>query len=543
MKYRTGMVKTKYIFITGGVSSSLGKGITASSLGKLLQARGFKVSLQKLDPYVNVNSGMLNPYEQGECFVTEDGCEADMDLGHYERFLDFCATRDSNVTTGRIYQTVIQKERRGDYLGKTVQVVPHITDEIKRCIKLASAGGDCDFVITEVGGTVGDIESHPFVESVRQLKWEMPDACLCIHLTYVPYLAASKELKTKPTQHSVKVLLEAGVQPDILVLRTEHKLPKELKRKVALFCNVGESSVVEAIDLPSIYEAPLKLREEGLDLAVLNRFGMTSPHEPDLESWTSFIHRMKSATGVVRVGLVGKYVESPDAYKSIGEALVHAATYLNCRMELSLFQADQMSEENVVRKLEGLDAVLVAPGFGQRGEKGKIVAAKYARLKNLPFLGIGLGMQCAVVEFARNVVGFFDAESKEMNSQTEHPIFDLMTEEKSHLGTDGTMRLGAYDCQLKKGSLAYEMYGTEVVRERHRHRYEFNNSYKEVFERAGMSFSGINPQSGLVEIIELPHLKWFVGTQFHPEFKSTVLHPHPLFVGFVKAAIENRQEK
>ncbi|MBP5455958.1 MAG: CTP synthase [Paludibacteraceae bacterium] len=536
------MRKTKYIFITGGVSSSLGKGITASSLGKLLQARGFKVSLQKLDPYVNVNSGMLNPYEQGECFVTEDGYEADLDLGHYERFLDSPTNRNSNVTTGRIYQTVIQKERKGDYLGKTVQVVPHITEEIKRCVKQAGSP-DCDFVITEVGGTVGDIESHPFVESIRQLKWELPDECLCIHLTYVPYLAASKELKTKPMQHSVKVLLESGIQPDILILRTEHKLPKELKRKVALFCNVMESSVIEALDLPTSYEAPIRLHEEGLDSAVLKRFGIEASHEPDLTAWSAFLQRMKRATEVVRIGLVGKYVESPEAYRSIVEALVHAATYHDCRLELSLYQADQMEEGNVARKLEELDAVLVAPGFGQRGENGKIVAAKYARLRNLPFLGIGLGMQCAVVEFARDVVGFFEAESKEMNPQTEYPIFDLMVEEKSNLGTDGTMRLGAYDCQLKEGSLAHRMYGVDLVRERHRHRYEFNNKYKADFEKAGMVFSGINPQSGLVEMVELPHLKWFVGTQFHPEFKSTVLHPHPLFMGFIEAALKNRQEK
>ncbi|MCQ2218248.1 MAG: CTP synthase [Paludibacteraceae bacterium] len=535
------MSRTKFIFVTGGVSSSLGKGITASALGKLLQARGFKVALQKLDPYINVNSGMLNPYEQGECFVTEDGYEADMDLGHYERFLGIRTNRNCNVTTGRIYQSVIQKERRGDFLGKTVQVVPHITDEIKRCIK-QMANGDCDFVITEIGGTVGDIESHPFIESVRQLRWNMPDDCLCIHLTYVPYLAASKELKTKPTQHSVKTLLEAGVQPDVLVLRTEHKLGKELKRKVALFCNVNESSVIEAIDLPSVYDAPLKLHEEGLDLVVLKKFGFSSFHEPDLDDWRKFTNKLKRASNVVRIGLVGKYVESPDAYKSIGEALVHAATCNDCRLELSLFQADQMNEENVARKLQGLDAILLAPGFGQRGEEGKVVAAKYARLKNIPFLGIGLGMQCAVVEFARNVVGFFDAESKEMNPDTEHPIFDLMVDEKSNLETEGTMRLGAYDCQLKAGSLAQRMYGTDVVRERHRHRYEFNNKYKEMFEKAGMSFTGINPQSGLVEIVELPHLRWYVGTQFHPEFNSTVLTPHPLFMGFVKAALESRDD-
>lgn len=535
------MGKTRYIFVTGGVSSSLGKGITASSLGKLLQARGFKVVLQKLDPYINVGSGMLNPYEQGECFVTDDGFEVGMDLGHYERFLDVRTTGDSNVSTGRIYQTVIQKERRGDFLGKTVQVVPHITDEVKRRVKLVSESGTVDFVITEIGGTVGDIESHPFLESVRQMKWEMPGECLCVHLTYVPYLAATKELKTKPTQHSVKTLLESGVQPDILVLRTEHKLGRELKRKVALFCNVAESSVIEAIDLPTIYEAPLKLHEEGLDKAVLRGFGMDLRSEPAMAPWVEFVQRQKRVTDVVRVGLVGKYVESPDAYRSITEALVHAATYNDCRLDLSLFQADQVTEENVARKLDGLDALLVAPGFGQRGEAGKTVAAKYARMMDLPFLGIGLGMQCALVEFARNVVGLFDAESVEMNPNTEHPLFDLMEEEKGSLGMEGTMRLGAYDCRLLPGSLAHSLYGKEVVSERHRHRYEFNNRYKDAFEKAGLRFSGVNPQSGLVEMVELPSSRWYVGTQFHPEFNSTVLHPHPLFLGFVKAAKEGRR--
>ncbi len=535
--------KTKFIFVTGGVTSSLGKGITASSLGKLLQARGYRVAIQKLDPYININSGMLNPYEHGECYVTDDGHEADLDLGHYERFLNVHTSKSSNVTTGRIYQSVINKERRGDFLGKTVQVVPHITNEIKRCIKQLSAGAEYDFIITEIGGTVGDIESLPYIESVRQMLWEMPDDCLCIHLTYVPYLAASHELKTKPTQHSVKELLQLGVQPNVLILRTEHPLSKDLKRKVALFCNVSAESVIEAIDVPSIYEEPIKMQEEGLDYVILKKFGMPNEPEADLALWKNFVDKRRNATKSIKIGLVGKYVELPDAYKSIYEALIHASVYHDRILELSLFQSEQISEANVTKKLEGLDGILVAPGFGQRGVEGKIIAAKFARLNNIPFFGIGLGMQCSVIEFANNVLGYLDANSTEMNDNPEHKIFDLMLDQKQNIHTEGTMRLGAYDCKLEKGTVAYAAYGKDLVSERHRHRYEFNNAYKTNFEEAGMVFSGMNPESGLVEIIELPNLRWFVGTQFHPEFNSAVLNPHPLFMGFMSAAVKYQGEK
>ncbi|MCB9016985.1 MAG: CTP synthase [Prevotellaceae bacterium] len=543
LKRITKVGKTRYIFVTGGVTSSLGKGITASSLGNLLQARGYRVTIQKLDPYININSGMLNPYEHGECYVTDDGHEADLDLGHYERFLNIRTSKNSNVTTGRIYQSVIAKERRGDYLGKTVQVVPHITNEIKRCIQQLSAGSEYDFIITEIGGTVGDIESLPYVESVRQMLWEKPDDCLCIHLTYVPYLASAKELKTKPTQHSVKELLELGVQPNILVLRTEHPLTKDLKRKVALFCNVSVDSVIEALDVPSIYEEPIKMQEEGLDCEVLKRFGMQLEPAADLSRWKMFVEKQKNATQPIRIGLVGKYVELPDAYKSIHEALIHASVYQDRSLELSLFQSEQITEANVMKKLEGLDGIVVAPGFGQRGVEGKMIAVKYARLNNIPFLGIGLGMQCAVIEFAKDVVGYFDANSTEMNDNAEHKIFDLMIEQKAKVRKEGTMRLGAYDCVLKEGSVAYSAYGTKKVNERHRHRFEFNNAYRANFEEAGMVFSGVNPESGLVEIVELPKLRWFVGTQFHPEFNSAVLNPHPLFMGFVAAAVKMGEEK
>ncbi|MCQ2195027.1 MAG: CTP synthase [Paludibacteraceae bacterium] len=534
------MGQARYIFVTGGVSSSLGKGIIVASLGMLLQARGFKVSIQKFDPYVNINSGLLNPRELGECYVTDDGLEADVDLGHYERFLDVRTTKNSCVTSGRIYKSVIEKERKGDYLGKTVQVIPHITDEIKRRIKQGKAE-DCDFVISEIGGTVGDIESLPFIESIRQMVLDNPRECLCIHLTYIPFLAASQELKTKPTQHSVKALLEMGVLPDVLVLRTEHKLPKELKRKVALFCNVTENAVVEAIGASSIYEEPLNLYNEGLDKAVLRKFGIPLEKEPAFEGWKRFANRMKRAANVVRIGLVGKYVEAPDAYRSISEALLHAAVAQNLRLELSLFQADQVTDENVAKKLNGLDAVLVAPGFGQRGGEGKIAAAKYARIHNIPFFGIGLGMQCGLVEIARNVVGLRDAELGEVNGDADHPIFALMEKEKAALKMTGTMRLGAYDCQLVEASLVRELYGADCVSERHRNRFEFDNQYREVFEKAGVRFSGVNPQTGFVEIVEMPSHRWYVGTLFQPEFKSTVMRPHPLFMGFVKAAVEGRE--
>ena len=530
------MRNTKYIFVTGGVTSSLGKGIIAASLGKLLQSRGYKVTNQKLDPYININSGMLNPYEHGECYVTEDGHEADLDLGHYERFLNVPTSKNSNVTTGRIYQNVIMKERRGDYLGKTVQVVPHITNEIKHSIKQLALHNEYDFIITEIGGTVGDIESLPYIESVRQLRWEMGQDCLCIHLTYVPYVSAAKELKTKPTQHSVKGLLEQGVQPDVLVLRTEHPLNKEIRNKVALFCNVMPEAVIESIDVSSIYEVPLKMQEEGLDYIVLKKFGFPTENQPDLGKWKFFTDKLKSAKKSVKIGLIGKYVELPDAYKSIIEALIHASAYNDRKLDLQFFQSENINCSNVEETLKELDGILVAPGFGARGMDGKLEAAKYARLNNIPFFGIGLGMQCAVLEFARNVLEYKNADSTEMNRQTEHKIFDLMEGQKELLSINGTMRLGAYSCMLKENSLAQKAYGKDKISERHRHRFEFNNKYKEEFEKAGMVFSGINPQSELVEIIEIPSLKWFVGTQFQPEFNSTVLHPHPLFMSFIQAA-------
>lgn len=535
------MGKTKYIFVTGGVTSSLGKGIMASSLGKLLQARGYKVTIQKLDPYININSGMLNPYEHGECYVTEDGHEADLDLGHYERFLGIKTSKNSNVTTGRIYQSVIAKERKGEFLGKTVQVIPHITNEIKRCIQQLSAGTEHDFIITEIGGTVGDIESLPYIESVRQMLWEMPEDTLCIHLTYVPYLAAAKELKTKPTQHSVKELLELGVQPNIIVLRTEHPLTQNIKNKVALFCNVTPDCVIEALDLNTIYEEPLMMKKEGLDYVVLRKFGLPTDGEANLSQWEFFLKKLNSATKPVNIAIVGKYVELPDAYKSITEALIHAAAYNDHKLNLTLLQSEQIDENNVAEKLKGIDGVVVAPGFGNRGIEGKIIAAKYARLNDIPFFGIGLGMQCAMIEFAKDVLGHLNADSTEMNGKAEHKIFDLMMEQKQNIQTDGSMRLGAYDCKLKEGSIAAKAYGKEIIRERHRHRFEFNNEYKSEFEAKGILFSGINPQSGLVEIVEIPQLRWFVGTQFHPEFNSSVLCPNPLFMDFIKATIKEKK--
>jgi CTP synthase len=528
--------KTKYIFVTGGVTSSLGKGIIAASLGKLLQSRGYKVTNQKLDPYININSGMLNPYEHGESYVTDDGHEADLDLGHYERFLNVPTSINSNVTTGRIYQNVIRKERRGDYLGKTVQVVPHITNEIKHCIKQLAPRNEYDFIITEIGGTVGDIESLPYIESVRQLKWELGGDCLCIHLTYVPYVSAAKELKTKPTQHSVKELLEQGVQPDVLVLRTEHPLNKEIRNKVALFCNVLPEAVIESIDVTSIYEVPLKMQEEGLDHIVLKKLGFPTEKPADLGKWKFFVDKLRSAEKSVKIGLVGKYIELPDAYKSIIESLIHAAAYNDRKLDLQFFQSENINSGNVDETLSGLDGILIAPGFGMRGVEGKLEAAKYARLNNIPLFGIGLGMQCAVLEFARNVLGYKNADSSEMNPQAEEKIFDLMEGQKASLSTNGTMRLGAYSCALKPNTLVQKAYDKEMTSERHRNRFEFNNKYKEEFEKAGMVFSGVNPQSDLVEIIEIPSLKWFVGVQFQPEFSSTVLNPHPLFMSFIQAA-------
>lgn len=532
------MKETKYIFVTGGVTSSLGKGIISASLGRLLLARGYSVTIQKLDPYINVDPGTLNPYEHGECYVTEDGHEADLDLGHYERFLNIETHRDNNITTGRIYQTVINKERRGDYLGKTVQIIPHITDEIKRNIKLLGTKHKYDFVITEIGGTVGDIESLPYIESVRQLRWELGKNCLCIHLTYVPYIAAAKELKTKPTQHSVKALQEEGVQPDILVLRTEHPITPDIRRKVALFCNVELDAVIESIDVPTIYMVPLKMQTEKLDQIVLRKMGLPFGGKCDMKDWTNFLDKMQKATETVTIGLVGKYVSLPDAYKSITESLIHASAYNNRKLKLKLIPSDDILPENIAETLEGMQGIIIAPGFGNRGIEGKITAIQYARENNIPILGICMGMQCMVIEFARNILGYKDANTTEINPNTNHKVVDLMEEQKGLLNLGGSMRLGAYKCKLDKNSLAYKIYGNEIIKERHRHRFEFNNEYKEQFIKAGLKCSGINPDSKLVEIVELPNKKFFLGTQFHPEYSSTVLKPHPLFVNFIKTVIE-----
>jgi len=531
--------QTKYIFVTGGVTSSLGKGIISASLAKLLQARGYNVTIQKLDPYINVDPGTLNPYEHGECYVTEDGAETDLDLGHYERFLDVPTSQANNVTTGRIYQSVINKERRGDYLGKTVQVIPHITDEIKRMIQLLGSKNKYDIVITEIGGTVGDIESLPYIESVRQLKWELgADNALYIHLTLVPYLAASGELKTKPTQHSVKVLLENGIQPDILVLRTEHELNSDLRRKVALFCNVDLDSVIQSIDVSTIYEVPVLMQKEKLDLTVLRKLKLPVNENIDLESWNKFLIRLKNPKHKVSIALVGKYVELPDAYKSINEAFIHAGAINDCKVDLHLIHSEDIIESNLAEILQGIQGILVAPGFGDRGIEGKILAIKYARENNIPFLGICLGLQCAVVEFARNVLGYDKAHSTEMERKTPYPVIDLMEEQKGISEKGGTMRLGSYACKIKKKSKVYAAYKSELINERHRHRYEFNNTYLDEFEKAGMIATGINPDNNLVEILEIPKHKWFVGVQFHPEYRSTVINPHPIFVDFIKASLE-----
>ncbi|MDD4921698.1 MAG: CTP synthase [Bacteroidales bacterium] len=532
------MAETKYIFVTGGVVSSLGKGILSSSLGKLLQARGYKVTIQKFDPYINIDPGTLNPYEHGECYVTSDGHEADLDLGHYERFLNVPTTRANNITTGRIYQNVISKERRGDYLGKTVQVVPHITDEIKRCIRLLGSKNQFDFIITEIGGTVGDIESLPYIESVRQMRWELGKNCFCIHLAYVPYLAAAKELKTKPVQHSVKQLQELGVQPDALVLRTEHPLNQTIRKKVALFCNVAEEAVIECIDAPSIYEVPLLMQKEGLDKIVLTKFGLPIDTPIDLEPWKNFLDKMHNATEEVRIALVGKYAELPDAYKSISESLHHAAAYNDRKLKLELVHSQHVSEANVNQKLAGFDGIVIAPGFGQRGVDGKFVALKFAREHNIPTFGISLGMQCMVIEFARNVLGYADANSTELDSSTTHNVIDMMEDQKNITDYGGTMRLGNYECILDKSSQAYKAYGKEKIQERHRHRFEFNDKYRVEFEKAGMKCVGINPDTKLVEVVELSNMKWYIGSQFHPEYNSTVLNPNPLFVSFIKACIE-----
>lgn len=536
------MADTKYIFVTGGVISSLGKGIIASSLGKLLQARGYKVTIQKLDPYINIDPGTLNPYEHGECYVTVDGHEADLDLGHYERFLNEPTHKDNNITTGRIYQNVINKERRGDYLGKTVQIVPHITDEIRRNIKLLGAKYDYDFVITEIGGTVGDIESLPFIESVRQLRWELGSKhCCCVHLTYVPYIAAAGEVKTKPTQHSVKSLQSSGVQPDMLVLRTERSLSKDILKKVALFCNVEPDAVMQSVDVATIYEVPIKMQEQGMDEIVLRKMGIAVGPKPELKPWRDFLDKKKNAKETIKVGIVGKYVELHDAYKSINESLLQAAIYNDHKLDLQFIHSDKITDENVSDKLTSLDGIIIAPGFGQRGIEGKFVALKYARQNDIPTLGICLGMQCMVIEYARNILGLEDANSTEMNSHTPYKVIDLMEEQKNITNMGGSMRLGAYKCNLKKGSLVHEAYGKTLIQERHRHRFEFNSEYRKQFEDAGMKCTGINPETNLVEVVEIPKLKWFLGVQFHPEYNSTVLSPNPLFMSFVKAVIKNRK--
>jgi CTP synthase len=533
---------TKYIFVTGGVTSSLGKGILCASLAKLLQARGFSVTIQKFDPYINVDPGTLNPYEHGECYVTDDGAETDLDLGHYERFLNTPTSRANNVTTGLVYQTVIEKERAGDYLGKTVQVIPHITDEIKRRMLLLGQSGKYDIILTELGGTVGDIESLPYVESVRQLRWELGrDNCLVIHLTLVPYLKAAKELKTKPTQHSVKELLSMGVQPDILVCRTEHPITADIRRKLAQFCNVETGSVIEALDAETIYDVPMLLLKERLDAVVISKLRLKDTKEPNLNSWKAFLGKLKNPMHEVQIGLVGKYNELQDAYKSIHEAFVHAGAVNECKVRVRAIHAEELegSYKSVGNLLNQLDGILVAPGFGERGIEGKLTAIRYARENKIPFFGICLGMQTACVEFARNVLGLEGAASTEVNPHTPHPVIDLMPEQKKIVQKGGTMRLGMYPCELRKKTLAFESYGRQQIAERHRHRWEFNNSYLEQFEKAGLVPVGVNPETKLVEIVELKEHPWFVGVQFHPELKSTVETPHPLFVSFVRACIKN----
>jgi CTP synthase len=532
------VASAKYIFVTGGVTSSLGKGIISASLAKLLQARGYSVTIQKLDPYINVDPGTLNPYEHGECFVTDDGAETDLDLGHYERFLNTPTSQANNVTTGRIYQTVINKEREGAFLGKTVQIIPHVTDEIKRRMQLLGETGKFDIVITEIGGTVGDIESLPYVETVRQLKWELGNSAIVVHLTLVPYLAAAGELKTKPTQHSVKALLELGVQPDVLVCRTEKPISVEIRRKIALFCNVNVNAVIESIDAESIYDVPLLMYKEQLDKVVLNKLKLPLQHEPELAQWKIFLGKLKNPVHEVRIGLVGKYIELKDAYKSINEAFIHSGVANECKVSLEWIHSEKIEPDNVANRFAGLNGILVAPGFGDRGIEGKITAIRYARENNIPFLGICLGMQCAVIEFARNVIGWKDAHSTEMNANTKHAVIDFMEGQKKITQKGGTMRLGEYPCTLQKGTKASAIYGKQKIHERHRHRYEFNNKFLKDFEEAGLVPSGINPDNNLVEIVELKNHPWFVGVQYHPEYKSTVENPHPLFVRFVRAAME-----
>ena len=532
---------TKYIFVTGGVVSSLGKGIISSSLARLLLSRGFKVTIQKFDPYINIDPGTLNPYEHGECYVTDDGHEADLDLGHYERFTNIRTSRANNITSGRIYQSVIEKERRGDYLGKTVQVIPHITDEIKRRVKLLGNTGNYDFIITEIGGTVGDIESLPFLEAVRQLRWELGKNSLCVHLTYVPYIAGAGELKTKPTQHSVKKLQELGIQPDILVLRTEHDIPADMRRKVALFCNVDPSAVVQSIDVPTIYMVPIKLHEQKFDEIVLRKTETPFSGEPDMTKWNHYLDKLSKATETVKIGLVGKYVELHDAYKSISEALSQAATYHDHKLDLQYISSEDINDGTVAEVLKGLDGVLIAPGFGPRGIEGKFSAIKWCRENDIPTFGICLGMQSMVIEYARNVLGLTNANSTEMDPNTKVNVIDLMEEQKSISNLGGTMRLGAYKCKLAEGSKVAAAYGTTDIQERHRHRFEFNSDYREQFEAAGMKCTGINPHTGLVEVVEIPEKKWFVGVQYHPEYSSTVLNPHPLFLAFIGAAVDKKK--
>ena len=538
------MGQTKYIFVTGGVTSSLGKGIIAASLAKLLQTRGYKVTIQKLDPYINIDPGTLNPYEHGECYVTEDGAETDLDLGHYERFLNVYTSQANNVTTGRIYQSVIEKERRGEFLGKTVQVIPHITNEIKDRIQLLGKKGDYDIVITEIGGTVGDIESLPYIESVRQLQWELgDDNAMVIHLTLIPYLAAAGELKTKPTQHSVKALMESGLKADVLVCRTDRDLPDDLRQKLALFCNVKKEAVIQSIDVPTIYDVPNLMLLEGLDSVVLKKLALSESTAPDLSQWNTFLQRHKNPKHRVRIGLVGKYVELPDAYKSILEAFIHAGAANEVKVDITMIHSEYLEENNIQEKFNGLDGVLVAPGFGERGIEGKIKAVQYVREQNIPFLGICLGMQMAVIEFARHVAGFENANTAEVNPNALYKVINLMEEQKHITQKGGTMRLGAWDCSLSKGSKIYQVYGEEHISERHRHRYEFNNEYKKPLEESGLLCTGINPNTGLVEVIELPEHRWFIGVQYHPEYKSTVARPHPLFVAFVQAALKYKLEK
>ena len=554
-------METKYIFVTGGVVSSLGKGIISASIGKLLQARGYKVTIQKFDPYINIDPGTLNPYEHGECYVTVDGMETDLDLGHYERFTGIEATRNNSITTGRIYQTVIERERKGDYLGKTIQVVPHITDEIKRrMLRLSEKGKvnsekfatasevQLDFVITEVGGTIGDIESAPFMEAIRQLRWQLGRDAVCVHLTYVPYLKAADELKTKPTQHSVKELQGMGIQPDILVLRTERHLDDSLRLKVASFCNVDLECVVQSEDMPSIYDVPVSMQRQGLDAAILRKIGIPVGETPQMKSWHDFLDKQRNATRVVHIGLVGKY-DLQDAYKSIRESLNLAGIYNDVKAKLHFINSEDVTPDNVAAKLEGMAGIIICPGFGQRGIEGKILAAEYTRTHDIPTFGICLGMQMMVIEFARNVLGYSDANSCEMDAQTTHPVIDLMEEQKTITQMGGTMRLGAYDCELVAGSKAFEAYNCQLsivncqlIKERHRHRYEFNNQYAEEYEQKGMKLVGVNPTAHLVEIVEIPTLRWYIGTQFHPEYSSTVLRPHPLFMSFIKACSDGTVE-